>query len=135
MWSIEKVGAVGSTPQADALRPLTCQNVAPQIVSNELSTPSDFGEMSSSFRAPLSTNAVGLNRQIALNRMRSKSQKINTRDPLKSPKNHILQRHELRACGMNVGTRIAGHGSRPVSYTHLDVYKRQMRLSGAMAND
>jgi len=107
-----KVGAVGSAGRADVLRPLTCQNVAPQFVSDERSTLSDSGEMSSSFRAPLFINSAGLNRQIALNRMRSKSQKINTCDLLKSPKNHILQHHELRACGMNVGTRIAGHGSR-----------------------
>src|SRR5271156_6706866 len=112
MWSIEKVGAVGSPRQADALCLLSRQNLAPQIVSDERSTLSDFGEGSPSFRTPVSTNSAGLNRQIAVNRMRSKSQKINTCDLLKSPKNHILQHHELRAWGMNVGTRIAGHGSR-----------------------
>jgi len=112
MWSIEKVGAVGSAGRADVLPPLTSQNVAPQIVSDDWSTLSDFGEGSPSFRTLLSTNSARLNRQIAVNRMRSKSQKINTCDLLKSPKNHILQHHELRAWGMNVGTRIAGHGSR-----------------------
>ncbi len=64
MSSIENVGAVGSARRADALRPLTRQNVAPQIVSDKRSTLSNFGEGSSSFRTPLSTNSAKLNRQI-----------------------------------------------------------------------
>jgi hypothetical protein len=38
--------------------------------------------------------------------------KTNDGDMLKSPKNQILQDHELRACGMIHGPRVADRGSR-----------------------
>jgi hypothetical protein len=112
MWSIENSDAVGSGGRADALRLPTFQNLTPQFVSDERYTVSDSGEASPSFLIPLSANSAELNRQAPVNRKHPKSQKTNTRDPLKSPKSIILQHHKVRASGTIHRTPIVGRGLR-----------------------
>jgi hypothetical protein len=58
----------------------------------------DFGAGPRPFCLRLLTKYGKLNRQTPIYRNHSKSQKTNDRDLLKSPKNQILQHHNLRAC-------------------------------------
>ena len=125
MWSIEKFGAVSGRRQAAVLRPPIFLNRAGHPVFGEPFILSDFGAGPRPSYARLRRKCGKLDRQTPIYRNHSKSQKTNNCNLLKSPKNHILQRHELRACGMNVGTRIAGHrsrltvnGSRPLATGH-----------------
>jgi RNA methyltransferase, TrmH family len=112
MSSIENSGAVGGTRRADALRPLTRPNVAPQIV---------FGEMSSSFRAPLLTNSAKLNRQIQEVECLATHRKQTTALCSNRQKINFCKTIKLRSCRMLHGTRIAGRGSRLPLATRLSL--------------
>jgi hypothetical protein len=108
MWSIEKFGAVSSQGQEAALRAsilLNPEGIHPEhwrramhSVFDEPFLSSDFGPGPRRFYFQLRRKCGKLNRQTPIYRNHSKSQKTNNRDLLKSPKNQILQHHNLRAC-------------------------------------
>ena len=119
MCSIGNSGAVGSAGRGDVLRLLTLQNLTAQFGSDQPFALSDSCELSPSSCLRLSMKPSELNRQTQVNRTHSKSQKTNTRDLLKSPKNAILQHRKLLLCGRIHGPRIADHGSRlPLATSH-----------------
>src|SRR5271154_1372688 len=100
MWSIEKFGAVSSRRQAVVLRPPIFLNPTRHSLSDEPFILSDFGAGPRPSYVPLLKKCGELNRQTRVYRNHPKSQKTNNRDLLKSPKNQILQHHNLPACGL-----------------------------------
>jgi hypothetical protein len=108
MWSIEKFGAVSGRRQEAASRPpifLNPEGIHPEhwrramhSLFDEPFILSDLGLGTRRFCVQLGRKYSQLNRQTPIYRNHSKSQKTNNRDLLKSPKNQILQHHNLRAC-------------------------------------
>jgi len=100
MWSIEKFGAVSGRRQVDALRPPIFLNPTGHSVFDEPFILNDFGAEPRPSFVRLRRKRGKLNRQTPIYRSHSKFQKTNNRDLLKSPKNQILQHHNLPACGL-----------------------------------
>jgi hypothetical protein len=110
MWSTEKFGAVSGRRREVARRPpifLNPEGIHPEhwrramhSVFNEPFILSDFGAEPRPSHVPLLRKCGKLNRQTPTYRNHSKSQKTNNRDLLKSPKNQILQHHNLPAPGL-----------------------------------
>jgi hypothetical protein len=100
MWNTEKFDAVSSQGQEAARRASIFSNPTAYSVFDEPFILSDFGAGPRPFCFRLRRKCGKLNRQTPIYRNHSKSQKTNNRDLLKSPKNQILQHHNLRACGL-----------------------------------
>ena len=99
MWSIEKLGAVSGRRKEGAYRPPIFLNPTGHSAVYEPVVLSDFGAEPRPSYVRLRTQYGQLNRQTPVYRSHSKSKKTNNRDLLKSPKNQILQHHNLPACG------------------------------------
>jgi hypothetical protein len=100
MWSTEKFGAVSGRRREAALRPRIFLNLTGHSVFDEPFILTDFGAGARPSYVHLHRKWGKLNRQTPIYRNRSKSQKTNNRDLLKSPKNQILQHHNLPTPGL-----------------------------------